>query len=199
MGARWFASTLVDRSSVPTRHPPSDVLICRGAHRADDQGMFLFLLGLLAGLVEQRSTNVRMAPAAHLEGIMNGILLIALAWHGARRSGRRCMAPCANWAATTLETRQRSNSSACLTDASTCIYFSRFESYGTCRCVQIRGRAPGGLARRVRGAATRCRTNRRTPAAESPTDRRQLACPRGGIAAGAYGDGCKQCKYPRRA
>jgi hypothetical protein len=43
--------------------------------RADDQGMFLFLLGLLAGLVEQRSTNVRMAPAAHP---MNGILLIAL-------------------------------------------------------------------------------------------------------------------------
>ena len=43
---------------------------------ADDQGMFLFLLGLLAGLVEQRSTNVRMGPAAHLEGIMNGILLI---------------------------------------------------------------------------------------------------------------------------
>ena len=52
--------------------------------------MFLFLLGLLAGLVEQRSTNVRMAPAAHLEGIMNGILLIALgaAWSDVKLTPR---------------------------------------------------------------------------------------------------------------
>src|SRR6516165_7336786 len=41
-------------------------------------GMFLFLLGLLTGLVEQRFTNVRMGLAAHLEGVMNGIFLIAL-------------------------------------------------------------------------------------------------------------------------
>ncbi len=41
-------------------------------------GMFLFLLGLLTGLAEQRFTNVRMGLAAHLEGVMNGTFLIAL-------------------------------------------------------------------------------------------------------------------------
>ena len=41
-------------------------------------GMFLFLLGLLTGFVEQRFTNVRMGLAAHLEGVMNGTLLLAL-------------------------------------------------------------------------------------------------------------------------
>jgi (hydroxyamino)benzene mutase len=45
-------------------------------------GMLLFLLGLITGLLEQHFTNVRMALAAHLEGVMNGILLLALgaAW-----------------------------------------------------------------------------------------------------------------------
>jgi hydroxylaminobenzene mutase len=41
-------------------------------------GMFLFLLGLLTGFVEQRFTNVRMGLAAHLEGVMNGTFLVAL-------------------------------------------------------------------------------------------------------------------------
>src|SRR5262247_304701 len=41
-------------------------------------GMFLFLLGLITGLVEQRFTNIRMGLAAHLEGVLNGILLVAL-------------------------------------------------------------------------------------------------------------------------
>lgn len=41
-------------------------------------GMFLFLLGLLTGLVEQRFTNVRMGLAGHLEGVINGIFLVAL-------------------------------------------------------------------------------------------------------------------------
>src|SRR5262249_32471634 len=41
-------------------------------------GMFLFLLGLLTGFVEQNFTNVRMGLAAHLEGVMNGIFLLAL-------------------------------------------------------------------------------------------------------------------------
>src|ERR1700676_4284307 len=41
-------------------------------------GMFLFLLGLVTGFVEQRFANVRMALAAHLEGVMNGTFLIAL-------------------------------------------------------------------------------------------------------------------------
>src|ERR1700761_2241263 len=41
-------------------------------------GMFLFLLGLLTGFVEPRFANIRMGLAAHLEGVMNGILLIGL-------------------------------------------------------------------------------------------------------------------------
>jgi hydroxylaminobenzene mutase len=41
-------------------------------------GMFLFLLGLLTGFVEQKFTNPRMGLAAHLEGVMNGTFLIAL-------------------------------------------------------------------------------------------------------------------------
>ena len=41
-------------------------------------GMFLFLLGLLTGLAEQRFTNMRMGLSAHLEGVMNGIFLVAL-------------------------------------------------------------------------------------------------------------------------
>ena len=41
-------------------------------------GMLLFLLGLLTGLAEERFTNVRMGLAAHLEGVMNGIFLVAL-------------------------------------------------------------------------------------------------------------------------
>jgi len=41
-------------------------------------GMFLFLLGLITGLLEQRFTNVRMGVAAHLEGLMNGTFLVAL-------------------------------------------------------------------------------------------------------------------------
>ncbi len=41
------------------------------------------LLGLITGLLEQRFTNVRMGLSAHLEGVMNGILLLALgaAWN----------------------------------------------------------------------------------------------------------------------
>ena len=41
-------------------------------------GMFLFLLGLITGFLEQHFTNVRMGLAAHLEGVMNGIFLLAL-------------------------------------------------------------------------------------------------------------------------
>jgi hypothetical protein len=35
-------------------------------------GMFLFLLGLITGLLEQRFTNMRKGLSAHLEGLMNG-------------------------------------------------------------------------------------------------------------------------------
>lgn len=41
-------------------------------------GMFLFLLGLLTGFVEQRFTNVRTGLAGHLEGVINGTFLVAL-------------------------------------------------------------------------------------------------------------------------
>src|ERR1051326_1033577 len=41
-------------------------------------GIFLFLLGLLTGFLEQEFVNPRMGLAAHLEGVMNGTFLIAL-------------------------------------------------------------------------------------------------------------------------
>lgn len=41
-------------------------------------GIALFLIGLLTGLAEQHFANVRMALAAHLEGVMNGIFLLAV-------------------------------------------------------------------------------------------------------------------------
>ena len=49
-------------------------------------GMFLFLLGLLTGFAETHFANVRMGLAAHLEGVMNGIFLLALgaAWNELR-------------------------------------------------------------------------------------------------------------------
>ena len=45
-------------------------------------GIFLFLLGLFTGFAELRFANPRMGLAAHLEGVMNGTLLLALgaAW-----------------------------------------------------------------------------------------------------------------------
>jgi hydroxylaminobenzene mutase len=51
-------------------------------------GMLLFLLGLVTGFVEQRFSNVRMGLAAHLEGVMNGIFLLALGavWNEVRLS-----------------------------------------------------------------------------------------------------------------
>jgi (hydroxyamino)benzene mutase len=75
-------------------------------------GMFLFLLGLLTGFVEQQFTNVRMGLAAHLEGVMNGTFLVALgaAWPALRLSARTktfafwamLYGTYANWGMTTL-------------------------------------------------------------------------------------------------
>ena len=75
-------------------------------------GMFLFLLGLVTGFVEQKFTNVRMGLAAHLEGVMNGTFLVALGavWTEVRLSPRLKVAAYwgalygtyANWAVTTL-------------------------------------------------------------------------------------------------
>lgn len=75
-------------------------------------GIFLFLLGLLTGLVVEHFSNARMGLAAHLEGVMNGILLIALGgvWNEIRLSafaGRAAFVlllygAYANWCVTTL-------------------------------------------------------------------------------------------------
>jgi (hydroxyamino)benzene mutase len=53
-------------------------------------GMFLFLLGLVVGFVEQKFTNTRMGLAAHLEGVLNGTFLIALGaiWKEVKLSDR---------------------------------------------------------------------------------------------------------------
>ena len=75
-------------------------------------GMFLFLLGLLTGFVEQKFNNPRMGLAAHLEGVMNGTFLVALGavWAEVRLSPRLKAAAYwsalygtyANWGITTL-------------------------------------------------------------------------------------------------
>jgi hydroxylaminobenzene mutase len=74
--------------------------------------MFLFLLGLLTGLIEPQFHNLRMGLAAHLEGVMNGIFLVALgaAWPEVRLSPRleitvywcALYGTYANWLVTTL-------------------------------------------------------------------------------------------------
>jgi hydroxylaminobenzene mutase len=83
-----------------------------GKRRVIWHGMFLFLLGLLTGLVEQQFANVRMGLAAHLEGVMNGTFLVALGavWNEVRLSPRwKAVAfwgglygTYANWGVTTL-------------------------------------------------------------------------------------------------
>lgn len=75
-------------------------------------GLFLFVLGLLTGFVVQEFTNPRMGLAAHLEGVMNGIFLIALGavWTDVRLAARLQAVACwgllyatyANWAVTTF-------------------------------------------------------------------------------------------------
>ncbi len=53
-------------------------------------GMFLFLIGLLTGFAETHFTNMRMGLAAHLEGVMNGMFLLALGavWNDVHLSPR---------------------------------------------------------------------------------------------------------------
>lgn len=74
-------------------------------------GIALFLIGLLTGLVEQHFANVRMALAAHLEGVMNGTFLVAVGaiWSDVRLSSRASVVTYwtllggtyGNWAVTT--------------------------------------------------------------------------------------------------
>lgn len=75
-------------------------------------GVVLVLLGLLTGWFVQAFVNPRMGLSAHLEGLMNGTLMLALAgcWHQVRLSAgqeRWCFALLAfgtltNWLATLL-------------------------------------------------------------------------------------------------
>lgn len=69
-------------------------------------GIFLFLLGLLTGLVVPQLTNPRMGLASHLEGIMNGmfLVLLGLLWPKIRLSQRwlAIYGTFANWAATLI-------------------------------------------------------------------------------------------------
>ena len=53
-------------------------------------GMVLFLIGLFTGLAQPHFANIRMALAAHLEGVMNGIFLLAVGaiWNEVRLSSR---------------------------------------------------------------------------------------------------------------
>jgi (hydroxyamino)benzene mutase len=74
--------------------------------------MSLFLIGLITGLAEQHFANVRMALAAHLEGVMNGTFLLAVGaiWSEVKLSSRASRAAYwsllggtyGNWAVTTL-------------------------------------------------------------------------------------------------
>jgi (hydroxyamino)benzene mutase len=74
-------------------------------------GMLLFLIGLLTGLAQQHFTNIRMALAAHLEGVMNGTFLIAVGaiWNEVQLSSRASVVTFwtllggtyGNWAVTT--------------------------------------------------------------------------------------------------
>ena len=41
-------------------------------------GMVIFLLGLIKGLIQNNLANPRMGLSAHLEGLMNGTLLVAV-------------------------------------------------------------------------------------------------------------------------
>lgn len=75
-------------------------------------GMILFLMGLLTGLAGPAFINPRMGLAAHLEGVLNGMFLLALGaiWSEIHLTpklksaayGMTLYATYANWAVTTL-------------------------------------------------------------------------------------------------
>lgn len=84
----------------------------RTAHALLRFGFILFLLGLLTGFLVPALANPRMALASHLEGVLNGIFLVALGLVWPRLQlgiGFRRLAAAlavygtfANWAATFL-------------------------------------------------------------------------------------------------
>jgi (hydroxyamino)benzene mutase len=75
-------------------------------------GIALFLIGLVTGLAQQHFANIRMALAAHLEGVMNGPFLLAVGaiWSEVRLSSRASAVgywtllagTYGNWAVTTI-------------------------------------------------------------------------------------------------
>lgn len=81
-------------------------------HRLLQLGILLFLLGLLVGFAVPALANPRMALASHLEGVMNGIVLVVLGLLWPRLAlGERASASLfwlalygtfANWATTLL-------------------------------------------------------------------------------------------------
>lgn len=82
------------------------------AHRLLWHGTVLFLLGLVTGFTLPLTENPRMALAAHLEGLMNGmfLVLLGLIWSRLRLSerarrwlvGLALYGTYANWASTLL-------------------------------------------------------------------------------------------------
>jgi (hydroxyamino)benzene mutase len=84
----------------------------RLGHRMLQLGMLLFLIGLLTGFAIPALANPRMGLASHLEGVMNGILLmvLGLVWPRLRLGraakgwtfGLAVFASFANWCATLL-------------------------------------------------------------------------------------------------
>lgn len=66
------------------------ILKKRQSDRLIFYGVLLFLLGLIVGLVVPVLANPRMGLSSHLEGVMNGIFLIALGliWPKVALSGR---------------------------------------------------------------------------------------------------------------
>ena len=53
-------------------------------------GFFLFLLGLITGLIVPAFANPRLGLSSHIEGVLNGIFLIVLGllWHKLELSGK---------------------------------------------------------------------------------------------------------------
>lgn len=87
-------------------------MTARRSHRLLQLGVLLFLLGLLTGFAVPMLANPRMALSSHLEGVLNGMFLIALGLLWPRlQLGRRAGSTTfwlaiygtfANWAATLL-------------------------------------------------------------------------------------------------
>jgi len=84
----------------------------RAGHRLIQLGIILFLAGLLTGFVIPLMANPRVGLSSHLEGVMNGLLLVALGviWprltlgRGTRRLafGLAVFGTVANWLGTLL-------------------------------------------------------------------------------------------------